>query len=61
VKKKKPTYTEKQWKRKYRNYGGDGSVPQARILVEWDDPNETPTEAIIRLNNEVMTLAKGHR
>lgn len=51
------TYTEKMWKEKYRKYEGDGSIPKAFVKVEWDDPNETPSEAIIRLNAEVVALA----
>jgi hypothetical protein len=58
---KKKTYTEKQWKAKYRSYEGDGSIPEAYVMVEWDDPNETPSEAIIRLNNEVMELVRRFR
>lgn len=51
------SYTEAEWKHEYRDYEGDGSIPTALVMVEWDDPNETPTEAIVRLNNEVLKLA----
>ena len=51
------TYTEDQWKAKYRDYEGDGSIPEAIVAVVWDDPSETPTEAISRLNAEVVELA----
>lgn len=34
----------------------DHGVPVA-VLVPWDDPDETPLEAIGRLNNEVLELA----
>lgn len=54
----KPAYTEEEWKRKFANYEGDGTIPTAFILVEWDDPNETPTEAITRLNREAVAAHK---
>lgn len=50
-------YSEAQWKAKYRDCEGDGSIIPAFIMVIWDDPNETPSEAIGRLNDEVNILA----
>lgn len=50
-------YTEQEWKDKYKDYEGAGGEPEALVAVRWDDPFETPSEAIIRLNNEVMELA----
>jgi hypothetical protein len=49
-------YTEAEWTETHRNYEGDGSIRPALLLVEWDDPNETPSKAITRLNREVMDL-----
>lgn len=54
----KPEYTEAQWKRKYRNYVGDGSIPESIVRVAWVDPFETPTQAIVRLNAEVVAIAR---
>ncbi|MFE6966826.1 hypothetical protein ACFVAJ_17080 [Agromyces sp. NPDC057679] len=28
------------------------------VIVEWSDPTETPTQAVIRLNNEVLEYAE---
>jgi len=48
------TYTEPEWKAKYADYSGDGTIPVASVMVEWSDPTETPSECIMRLNNEVI-------
>jgi hypothetical protein len=51
--------TETQWKAKYHFYQGDELNPRQPIIVEeWHDPYETPSEAIARLNAEVVELAK---
>jgi hypothetical protein len=51
--------TEEQWKEEYRDYEGSEEVnPKRPVIVDWHDPTETPTEAIIRLNGEVVDLAK---
>lgn len=52
--------TEAQWSELYRDYEGDGSVPTARLIVEWDDPSETPSQAIQRLNREAVANAARH-
>lgn len=51
------TYTEQEWRYRYRAYEGAGSISPSLVLVEWSDPSETPTEAIIRLNREVLEQA----
>ena len=47
-------YNEKQWKQKY---GDLDHAPKSLVVVVWDDPWETPTETITRLNREVVELA----
>ena len=48
--------TEAQWKREHDEYEGGETydLSPRLILVEWDDPTETPSEAIDRLNREVV-------
>lgn len=60
--------SEEAWKREHRDYegGDDYSVLSNRrprpIVVEWTDPTETPTEMVVRLNNEVHEAwAEVHR
>ena len=50
--------TEQAWKDKYKDYEGDGQVEKQAVLVEWEDAYETPREAILRLNSEVIKLSK---
>lgn len=52
--------TEAQWKEEFRDYEGSEEVnPKRPVIVDWHDPYETPSEAITRLNGEVVELAKG--
>lgn len=51
--------TQEDWKREHRDYeGGEEYSPRRPVVVDWFDPTETPTEAIIRLNTEAVENAK---
>lgn len=50
--------TEEQWTAEHKTYEGCEEYKTPRpVTVMWYDPSETPSEAIIRLNNEVLEYA----
>ncbi len=53
--------TESEWKARHADIEGDLDPSEhVGVIVErWHDPSETPSEAINRLNAEVIYLATG--
>jgi len=54
-------FSERAWKQRHKDYEGDSFSPPGGpadiIVLGWEDASETPSEAIARLNNEVIEIA----
>jgi hypothetical protein len=51
--------TESQWTHEHQHYeGANGYEPPRLVLVEWEDPTETPTECIQRINSDVHAASQ---
>ncbi len=46
--------TEAQWKQEFAKHEGDLLPAKRPVIVDWDDPFETPSEAIERINREYL-------
>lgn len=47
-------YTEKEWDDERQEWC---ESPREQVIVQWDDPQEVPTNAIARLNAEAIEYA----